>query len=1660
MTPDAPGVQYADPLAPATMRMSEALGNAGAEGKTLNFTEADRSRVFGPNRGGVGFSGLQHYSLPHQQANTVWGFGKKSVAEKKIRQNDPENTLFTTFVGSPQQHKSNSVVIGDAIKEFQKSVKKGDVPREQIMLMNKRLNEVTDDKTGAKIFEEGFDLTDPSALNVANTFARRAAVGDVMLGVGVKGPMVRLEFKKEFPNTKFVDASNIENILKRETDPDLVDAGTYDVGNRLFVMDGKIIERPDLNEAFPIQVTGSDLGMKYQLVPPDKAMRDFYKAREGRKNKHGDPSLVSYYDLARAEPSQLVDEDYLTFLQKEGYAKGGEVDGDQELKAMIADHLESQRDDPELRSMIEGYMAGGEVGMAGGGKMVKKAFKKLFADAPQADALKLAQERAALPPAKGGLGLPKNNTPEQRAKAMGFDRDTYHGSFRDIKKLDPSVGSTESHAGKGIYSTDSAEDASRNYASIYGPDPIGRVERGMEARDKDFRKIHSRMRDETLTPRQQEIILRNTVDADNLGVVYPLKVRSDKSIHLDAPESNPVRIGPFERYDEATDTYVDTPYTAKFNEALNEFRDLGGEANPIYDLVQDYGDVSVPARDVFNVVKKTGNESGLYDPFTGDIVSGGVAAGDFMKNFGIDEIRHTPQFRSHELNIGKEHTISMNPDNVRSRFAAFDPFRKSAAIAASMGVAAPDLLAKETKEKKKADGGKIVKGAVKGFKKLFADDVLPAAEREANLAKMMESSKVKDRLYHGTDKDFSEFKFNPKKSMGTWLTNRPKLASAYSEVSARGGDNSVVYPLYAQIKNPASEKDFMDARDIAQAQSGTGGWHDHTIRHKQLLLDKGFDGVKLKDGTYIAFEPTQIKSAIGNRGTYDTNEADITKAHGGLAMAKGGKMVKGLKRLFSDPAESSTASRGTRKFEDGAGGLNITKEPGGNWLTGSVGSVERALQPLKRDEFIDVPQLQDPATAALNKWVDSNLTNYVKKQMATKDDPVRKLAEEGIVHMPPRDIVYNMHGAQKKRAELGQPQLGQSEAAKAWENNTDALIDVAPAGEYTKPLTPTQARRGDRSLVDTNPWLEKVAPETPINAISGDAGRNLGFDHILDVLREDVTSGRMRPEQLNKVSMEQAVRRTHEYDLELAAKMNAANAAKREGLPVYKDYPEGYRWIELNKPGSFSAESDMMGHSVRGYEPPKGHPDWVEGSGNSGSLSYGHGGWEAIKSGKAKVYSLVDSKGAPHATVEVAENPQAYPVSGEAFAMLPSETKAKYSQYVREWRQRNPDVEELTDEHTAQALREAGVKPKPPIITQIKGKGNAAPKEDYLPFVQDFVKSGEWSDVGDLSNTGLSDVGGRYFTEPELVEAAKKYGRMGVQDTSWDVARQRHIDAGIPEEEALNNWVEGFREGRGRLDIPPEGMAKGGGAFKTLQWSQPKGFDGGGIASPDENLTYESKPSRFSKVASEMYDETKQGLANDYERLKNSGSARAQLAKIAALQMAGGAPDLAHLGVDFVLDPLKSVTVDKLFTKPRPRSVLEGPAKAGEKRDRVPMFGSIGEALTTKDGLPMGGSEHLIRRAQEAGLLYGKNIPIYDVNGNLAIDPETDEPYESRSGRFSLPTEIGGAILGGGALSKMRKVAGKKYQKFAEPRVDPAGALSRAIRADSDAMFNQNLRAR
>ena len=62
---------------------------------------------------------------------------------------------------------------------------------------------------------------------------------------------------------------------------------------------------------------------------------------------------------------------------------------------------------------------------------IKPVQRKVFEEA-----FNLAQQRAALPVSEGGLGLPANNTAMDRAKAMGYDTKSYHGTTKDFSAFD------------------------------------------------------------------------------------------------------------------------------------------------------------------------------------------------------------------------------------------------------------------------------------------------------------------------------------------------------------------------------------------------------------------------------------------------------------------------------------------------------------------------------------------------------------------------------------------------------------------------------------------------------------------------------------------------------------------------------------------------------------------------------------------------------------------------------------------------------------------------------------------------------------------------------------------------------------------------------------------------------------------------------------------------------------------------------------------------------------------------------------------------------------------------------------------------------------------------------------------------------------------------
>ena len=565
-----------------------------------------------------------------------------------------------------------------------------------------------------------------------------------------------------------------------------------------------------------------------------------------------------------------------------------------------------------------------------------------------------------------------------------------------------------------------------------------------------------------------------------------------------------------------------------------------------------------------------------------------------------------------------------------------------------------------------------------------------------------------------------------------------------------------------------------------------------------------------------------------------TNPAGVTRA-GVKGAQKVGQAATGVAKDFQEYNRQLSVP----------GASYVTKKPGGNWYPYSV---ENALLPLKTPIVAGetaaqrIPRhealLQDPSLnrdqldrvqyqleitkkdAALDSWIDNNLTNYVKKQMGTPNDPVRKLAEDGITHLPQNepDIGrYSAVAARREKAGFSPEDAGTSPQAKLWEYRADEAIRPRQMGETLRENNP--GGMTIREAFTSEPggeWAAKVPDTEVVNELRrpgtssvSEIAPMLGFDHITDVLREDLTAGRLRPDQLNAISMADAVRRTHQYDQELAAKMNSVRAAAREGLPVYKSYPEGYRWIQLNRPGSFTQESDAMGHSVRGYEPPKGHPDWVKGSGNSGSLSYGHGGWEAIKSGEAKVYSLVDAKGEPHTTIEVAKgkHPISYSFKGGVdefpktfeynrdFLDLPHPTPEQRKLILNraaELYKNNPNGNRMD---AFQKAADEIYGELPGEISQIKGKQNAAPKKEYLPFVQDFVKKGNWLDVRDLSNTGLIEVD----AASELANSFKRIGKPAPTYVTQDELTK------------LSTW----RRAGGALNLLPEGFARGGAVDKN-----------------------------------------------------------------------------------------------------------------------------------------------------------------------------------------------------------------------------------------------------
>lgn len=127
-------------------------------------------------------------------------------------------------------------------------------------------------------------------------------------------------------------------------------------------------------------------------------------------------------------------------------------------------------------------------------------------------------------------------------------------------------------------------------------------------------------------------------------------------------------------------------------------------------------------------------------------------------------------------------------------------------------------------------------------------------------------------VYHGTHGNFSEFDITRVEQgiygEGFYFTNDPGYAAEHAY-----GSGGSLMPVFLSIKNPAPDS----VVEKLLTQQEEHDWSDAELADEFMSL--GYDGLVVESGgkevTYVAFQSEQIKSAIGNSGTFDASSPNI-----------------------------------------------------------------------------------------------------------------------------------------------------------------------------------------------------------------------------------------------------------------------------------------------------------------------------------------------------------------------------------------------------------------------------------------------------------------------------------------------------------------------------------------------------------------------------------------------------------------------------------------------------------------------------------------------------------------------------------------------------------------------------------------------------------------
>jgi hypothetical protein len=408
------------------------------------------------------------------------------------------------------------------------------------------------------------------------------------------------------------------------------------------------------------------------------------------------------------------------------------------------------------------------------------------------------------------------------------------------------------------------------------------------------------------------------------------------------------------------------------------------------------------------------------------------------------------------------------------------------------------------------------------------------------------------------------------------------------------------------------------------------------------------------------------------------------------------------------------------------------------------------------------------------KWLEKSLAKYYKTDFGSPDDPLRALAERGMHYDPEM-------------------------TPERWQKTVNDYLQEDTIGSVLLPRNPKGGMPGAgddlrASAMLAMPWLAKLPVTDKIYGI-GRGGLDIRHftDEFLNALNPE-TSGlpvdlAVRPESLGRMTFPQAVEQVGKINQYRAKEMERAALSAQDSPAVrtFKEYaennPRGLRWTELKAPDPNESlpQGWRRDQDKIGYQSPEGkyfgnYPGQSQHESDLQALlgdalkyegdTMGHcvGGYcPDVMEGRSRIFSLRDAKGEPHVTVET--RPRRFDTTlGEELSrrdrLSREEAEVLEEEYVNRaadiLRERDPP-ENFNNRKVEELSRDlAGIPWQAEDIVQIKGKQNRAPKDDYLPFVQDFVKSQKWGNVGDLGNTGLVKLpDGRYITSQQMDEVVR-----------------------------------------------------------------------------------------------------------------------------------------------------------------------------------------------------------------------------------------------------------------------------------------------------------------